>query len=482
MSSAPKGKAWASDEDWQKHRDIITNLWWVEDKPLKDVQTIMADEYDFHASDKMYKGRLKGWGLLKNLKSKDANQIMGLAKSGVATGPLVIRGRPMGSKKWQKRLNRVVTPGESASSPVLIRKNSAVYHLPLPEHLAAPDTLRLTETGLQAIRDFTALKFTTQAWDLSGLPYDFDNDKTDGWSNGTVLATQNLIKDRNSATNFSILNKCFEEYAAVVDQATPALIPCTLNNVIRLIPVGPAVADELLGYAARLITIKYGGDHPLSRFMAQMHILGAVQVPLVARAILGAYFDIIVENSHPANRWRTAMYPTYARIMQQFWGALPADAVAKIYDDTIRKIEASLALLDMESADSLLYDQTNRHLYEVKGYYVVWLVDQKRFPEADQVAEEMGTWLRAGAAMEYKEQWEQYLRIKALILVGLERPEEATPFFVQVYESRRDRLGLKNHRTTRSISDLEEHYRSLNNVEAAEKLHTEFEASYEDEA
>jgi hypothetical protein len=50
MSSAPRGKAWASDEDWQKHREIITRHWWAEDKPLKEVQAIMAEEHDFHAS------------------------------------------------------------------------------------------------------------------------------------------------------------------------------------------------------------------------------------------------------------------------------------------------------------------------------------------------------------------------------------------------------------------------------------------------
>jgi hypothetical protein len=50
MSSAPRGKAWASEEDWQMHKSLITSLWWEEDKPLKEVQAIMADKHDFHAS------------------------------------------------------------------------------------------------------------------------------------------------------------------------------------------------------------------------------------------------------------------------------------------------------------------------------------------------------------------------------------------------------------------------------------------------
>ncbi|KAF3008149.1 hypothetical protein E8E14_002840 [Neopestalotiopsis sp. 37M] len=484
MSSAPRGKAWASEEDWQNHRDVITRLWWEDDKPLKEVQAIMADKHDFHASDKMYKGRLKAWGLLKNLKSKDADQIMGLAKSGVATGPLVIRGRNMGSKKWQKRLNRVTAPDELTGSAMMGRRSSGlVIALPLPGHLAAPDTLRLTEAGLIAIRDFATLQFTSQAWDLSGLPYDFDSDKTDNWSTGIMLAAQNLVKDRTSANNFAILNKCFDQYQAVVEQASPMLIPSTLNNVIRLLPV-PEISQSLLSYAANLINIRLGEDHPLSRLLSQLNILGAAQVPLVARTILNAYFDIIVSNSHPANRWRSSVYPHYAKLMQT-WGAMPGEAVTTVFHQTISGIEQSLAnqeLLPPSDPEVAAEhrEQLLRHLQEAKMYFALYLIDTKRFIEADGIAEEMSGWLCSGGADRYPEQYEQWLRTKARILVGLERPNEATQYFVQTYEARRNRLGHANHRTTRAISELEEHYRNINDEAAAEKLHREFEESYEE--
>lgn len=429
--------------------------------------------------DKMYKGRLKTWGLMKNLKSKDAEKIMGMAKTGIATGPLVIRGRNMGSKKWQKRLNRVVAPAEESTSLVASKKQNILGSLPLPGHLAAPDTFRLTEAGLQAIRDFTTLQFSTQSWNLSGLPYDFDSDKTDSWSNGTTLATRNLIKDRSSADNFAILSKCFEGYAAVVDQSTPGLVPLTINNIIELLRVGPEIADELLRYVSQLVSIKLGESHPLSRFLSQLQTLGAVQIPLVSRAILSAYFDIIVQNSHPANRWRSAMYPTYAKMMQR-WGALPREAVTSIFANTINGIEVALSQLDPISTDPSESDELNRLLNEVKGYYLVYLMDQGRFVEADQIVEEMGQWIRGGGASKYPEQFEQWLRYRALTLVGLDRASEATTYFIQTYTLRRDRLGPRNPRTARSIGELEDHYRLLNDVEAAEKLHAEFEASFGD--
>lgn len=412
---------------------------------------------------------------MKNLKSKDADQIMGLAKTGAAAGPLVIRGRNMGSKKWQKRLNRVVVPGPKTQS----RNDSIVFTLPPTMYLGQPDTLRVTEAGLHAIREFTNRQFQTQAWDLSVLPYDFDSDKTDGWSNGTSLATQNLIKDRSSASNFAILGKCFDAYGAVVDQATPALIPCTISAVIQLLRVGPDVADSLLRYASGLINIKLGADHPLSRFLAQIQALGAAQVPLIARAILSAYFDIIVVNSHPANRWRSAVYPTYAKMMQQ-WGSLPREAVGPVFRKTIEDIELLLANRTDDPTDAVDYEQMERHVKEVNIYYALYLTEQKRFSEADEIAEEMSKWAEAGGAEKFPEQYEQLLRTRARILVGLERPNEATEYYVKNYRARRSRLGIGHHRTTRAISELEDHYRSLNDSESADKLHKEFEASFTD--
>ncbi|KAK6089128.1 hypothetical protein SCUP234_00332 [Seiridium cupressi] len=480
MSSAPRGKAWASEEDWQMHRDIITHHWWVEDKPLKEVQAIMAEEHDFHASDKMYKGRLKTWGLLKNLKSKDADQIMGLAKTGVATGPLVIRGRNMGSKKWQKRLNRVVAPDESTNL-VPSRRKSALYTLPLPDHLAPPDTFRLTEAGLHAVRDFTSRQFSTGVWDLSGLPYDFDRDPTDSWSNGTTLATENLVKDRSAPENFAILNKCFDQYTAVVDQATPMLVPCTMNNVISLLRVGPGIADSLLRYSSGLVAIKLGEDHPLSYFLSQMRTLGAVQLPLVARPILNAYFDDIVSNSHPANRWLSAVYPVYAKMMQK-WGAVPQQAVIAIFNSTIKGIEKSLADEDNATMDPVHYEQMDRNLHEAKIYFMSYLVDQQEFLDADRIADETGKWLFSGeTAKKYPEQHEQWLRIKGRILVGLDKPEEAAEYLKKTYHARRIRLGPKNHRTQRAINELEEHYRSLNDEESANKWHAKFQESFRDD-
>jgi hypothetical protein len=39
-----------SRQDWERHRDIFTQLYQVEERPLKEVMQIMRDRYNFHAT------------------------------------------------------------------------------------------------------------------------------------------------------------------------------------------------------------------------------------------------------------------------------------------------------------------------------------------------------------------------------------------------------------------------------------------------
>lgn len=430
----------------------------------------------------MYKARLKAWGLTKNLKATDAKQIMDLAKSGVVKGPLVIRGRSMGAKKWQKRLNKVTAKSESSTGLVPTR-NYRFWPTPTPspDRLTAPDpdTYRMTQISLQAVRDFANNRFETGAWDLMGLPYDFDSDKTDNWAGGFIQVTRNLVKDRNAPANFVLLHKLFEQASAVIDQATPQLIPGALWNIMHCLRVGPELADTLIRYVYSMVSIKLGRSHPLTCFWAQMHTLGALQIQQILPAIIKAYFDIVVDHSHPANRWRVAVYPSCARLLQK-WDGMTSSSVVTVYDRTIRGIEEYQERKGPELMDPASFEQIDRHLHEVKIYLAIYLHEQEQYIEADAIVESVGQWLGSGAAAKYPEQYEQWLRIKAQVLVALGKATEATSYFIDTYEARRSRLGLDNSRTTRSMLDLEEHYRQLNLIDEAEKLRIEFEASLEE--
>ncbi|KAK3167260.1 hypothetical protein OEA41_010386 [Lepraria neglecta] len=71
-SANPKGSI--SKRDWNKHRALITKLY--AKRTLPEVMKFMESEYDFRATVKMYKMRIKQWGLdKKNNKENEMRAI-----------------------------------------------------------------------------------------------------------------------------------------------------------------------------------------------------------------------------------------------------------------------------------------------------------------------------------------------------------------------------------------------------------------------
>lgn len=43
-------QTWARPFDWDLHRDFITQLYMIDDYPLKEVERIMREQFQFHAT------------------------------------------------------------------------------------------------------------------------------------------------------------------------------------------------------------------------------------------------------------------------------------------------------------------------------------------------------------------------------------------------------------------------------------------------
>ncbi|KAI9640193.1 hypothetical protein NHQ30_011430 [Ciborinia camelliae] len=65
-----------SAEEWERQRSTFTQLYIVEDMPLKEVINIMEKEYKFRATPKQYKRRIEQWKLDKNIKENDMKVIL----------------------------------------------------------------------------------------------------------------------------------------------------------------------------------------------------------------------------------------------------------------------------------------------------------------------------------------------------------------------------------------------------------------------
>lgn len=61
----PHRRRYATEDDWRGHKDRICSLY--DTKRLKDVIAVMETQYQFFATERMYKARFKEWGVGKNV-------------------------------------------------------------------------------------------------------------------------------------------------------------------------------------------------------------------------------------------------------------------------------------------------------------------------------------------------------------------------------------------------------------------------------
>lgn len=185
----------ARPDEWSLHMPHIKSLYIDENRPLKEVMRIMARDYNFHATyepittficvarvslgsnhwqfcrEKVYKSRLKSFGLRKNvvLREKDLPQVLQLvsrarraenygrdSKVKLATGQVVSLGR------LTSHLKRKATPGQDGHFTDL--DLAAVYYLSgadpmLPRNMDAPDAIRLPQLIFSDVANYVSMRF-----------------------------------------------------------------------------------------------------------------------------------------------------------------------------------------------------------------------------------------------------------------------------------------------------------------------------------
>ncbi|KAK7718268.1 hypothetical protein SLS63_010441 [Diaporthe eres] len=107
IRSLGEGNSGPSINDWSRHRPTIKRLYINERKKLKEVMDIMATDYNFVASSKMYKVRIKQWGYSKNIRttSEDVGSLMSTVSE--TKRPVVLAtGRVVDSQRLALHLRR----------------------------------------------------------------------------------------------------------------------------------------------------------------------------------------------------------------------------------------------------------------------------------------------------------------------------------------------------------------------------------------
>ncbi|KAK4194952.1 hypothetical protein QBC40DRAFT_289886 [Triangularia verruculosa] len=101
---------WVGGDEWDPWRTTIQDLYQTQNLPLKDVMKVMEEEHGFRATQRMYKTRIKSWGLDKNFKECEVVELFRLRnerdRAGKRLSRYTIRGREVDWDRVQNYVRR----------------------------------------------------------------------------------------------------------------------------------------------------------------------------------------------------------------------------------------------------------------------------------------------------------------------------------------------------------------------------------------
>ncbi|MCJ1458361.1 hypothetical protein MMC28_008733 [Mycoblastus sanguinarius] len=152
--AAAQPSGWATKQDWTRHEDLIRRLY--EQRTLPDLMQEMRRKHDFKATIKMYKMRIKQWGLHKNrIQSK-------------------IRARARENKPGVTYQKRSLTHSDDSNAGCedVIRHekrrrmtdNVREHFTPIPSPIVMPGLLGISESIFCGLRDYYKGSFERGIW------------------------------------------------------------------------------------------------------------------------------------------------------------------------------------------------------------------------------------------------------------------------------------------------------------------------------
>ncbi|CAG9994075.1 unnamed protein product [Clonostachys byssicola] len=311
-------------EQWEAKRPIITKLYQVEKRSLKEVMEILERDYGFEATVKMYKSRIWKWGLDKKLKSDEVLAILLLKHERDAQrkpSQFTIRGQPVdldNINRYVKRNPLLLTRLRAGHQPSVQTSNEVSCFTPPPSptrSLPPPGEFHRMDELMRLFRDYVDGSLASFAWswqyDISctgRLPGDRSADLFDRVMASFALVNRCLKKGDNISVN-SLLSPAFESLKEIVAAESPIFIVRTVcllwyleqhhkNDLLRLV----------LDYLGKLIPIMLGQYHMLARIW---QILGSTHFADYNDLSMRLYALLVPMMEHrigPANELTTILY------------------------------------------------------------------------------------------------------------------------------------------------------------------------------
>ncbi|KAK3939983.1 Clr5 domain-containing protein [Diplogelasinospora grovesii] len=271
-------KKWAKGPDWIVAKPIINRLYKDEQRTLKEVMAIMEMEHNFHATPKMYKTRLKEWGISKTVKSTEVVAALQTLENYQAVGKssqVTIHGKEIDLefvrnyiKRNKSRIKRLDV-GEAAISLALGTNNKP----PRPRVGLGYD--RPAEELLSTMAVYVDGAFSGKQWfvDVDGSCRSRKGGRgnfflLDLWDRLDIASK--LMAESAEVDLVRMLDPAFGYLDDIIREEDPRSVPFLMSCFEVLRYRGRVdLMGLFLRYTAQLSARMLGGKHPQSRIWKQ---------------------------------------------------------------------------------------------------------------------------------------------------------------------------------------------------------------------
>ncbi|KAG6356221.1 hypothetical protein INS49_015608 [Diaporthe citri] len=272
-------RRWAESGDWDSVRSLITMMYKVEGRPLKEVMRIMETEHQFLATPKMYKKRIKDWGIDKNLKtdkllaSPRTQQRRDATQKGSQSG---VRGTVVdapNTNQYVEACSGFPQQFQHGSPPSAGEAMQREYHTPasmLPSQ--QPNDNQQWATAGRFHGDGSYSPWFSQ----SGQPSEKARTTVLGSIQDRFLEASDAITRQDTAELFAILNPAYEAISSVSETEATQLVAVVVE-LFQLLYRRPNHQDmlrQLLQYVFALVPDAVRQNQFLSFNSQVLNLLG----------------------------------------------------------------------------------------------------------------------------------------------------------------------------------------------------------------
>ncbi|KAK4234955.1 Clr5 domain-containing protein [Achaetomium macrosporum] len=435
---------YASPEDWEAHRETITRLYLHEKRSLQEVMEYMALNHFFFATVKMYRTRIRKWGIDKNNKAVEVAYMLRLKKQRDVLGKkscFFIRNRPVDWEDIERYLARTpdfwVKHGrdsfDSSKYALEITCKTPPPESPrtvpacLPTKLDAAQELRVHEEILRFFRDYTEGSFERGLWHLSPAHKRYfgpggaeANARLNAWYDKVRNVSDWPGRDADAVR---LVNYLLDDLPQIIRDHDFTVFPALMRCCFYLSARRPALGRAVVQFVAKLCGIILGEKHPMSLAWSRIRSLPLPEYLLVLQGTAKVRLDHLESRQSEGSEDESTVNALREYLLVlRLRGSAEVDEIDRV---TCRALERVC-----HPRDGLSASQCRLLLGTASSY-----ITCRRFAEAQEILDRVGGYLPTSSVQTSQSQrvLPTYLFLIGFLRYVTGRMDEAKNYFLQTY-------------------------------------------------